>query len=95
MVYKQISGTVQLELQDGTNKVYLQKEYTTPGKWQKLVYDIPIGLGNITTLLVAPHLVNTTENPIPDGEAHRMWWDEVIKLSIIPTRQQLSLLKKH
>lgn len=78
MVYKQISGTVQLELQDGTNKVYLQKEYTTPGKWQKLVYDIPIGLGNITTLLVAPHLVNTTENPIPDGEAHRMWWDEVI-----------------
>lgn len=78
MVYKQVVGKVQLELQDGTQKVYLQKEYTTPGKWQKLVYDIPIGLGNITTLLVAPHLENTNETPLPEDESRRMWWDEVV-----------------
>ena len=33
---------------------------------------------NIKTLLVAPHFEDYTTNPIPDGESHRMWWDEVI-----------------
>jgi hypothetical protein len=27
---------------------------------------------------VAPHFEDYTINPIPDGESHRMWWDEVV-----------------
>jgi predicted esterase len=78
MVYKQILGNVQLELKDGINpNVYLHKPYTTPGHWQKLEFTIPETLGNITTIGVSPHFENYSENPIPAGDAHRFWWDEV------------------
>jgi len=79
MVYKLIPGKVQLEIHDDIHpNVYLQQDYTTPGHWQKLVFEIPEGLGNIKTILVAPHFENSVLNPIPDGEAHRMWWDEIV-----------------
>lgn len=78
MIYKQIAGKVRLELQDGTSNYFVEANYTTPNAWQKLEFAIPSAMGNITTLLVAPHFEDYTANPIPDGEAHRMWWDEVV-----------------
>ncbi|MBP8944813.1 MAG: hypothetical protein KBG25_02740 [Paludibacteraceae bacterium] len=78
MVYKLIEGKVRLELQDGTSNYFVEASYTTPGAWQKLIFKIPSGIGNIQTLLVAPHFENYQTNPIPDGEAHRMWWDEIV-----------------
>ncbi len=78
MVFKRITGTVRLELQDGTQSYFVTANYTTPGLWQKLTFAIPAGTGNITTLLVAPHFEDYTLNPIPDGESHRIWWDEVV-----------------
>lgn len=78
MVYKLIEGKVRLELQDGTSSYFVVANYTTPGAWQKLTFKIPSGMGNIQTLLVAPHFENYQTNPIPDGEAHRMWWDEIV-----------------
>ena len=79
MVYKQITGKVRLELQDGVGpNQFVTQEYTAAGVWQKLNFPIPAGMGNIKTLLVAPHFEDYTLNPIPDGESHRMWWDEVI-----------------
>lgn len=78
MIYKQVEGTVRLELQDGTNSYFVSVDYTTPLAWQKLDFAIPAEIGNITTLLVAPHFTDYTVNPLPEGEAHRMWWDEVV-----------------
>lgn len=78
MVYKLIEGKVRLELQDGTSNYFVEASYTTPGAWQKLIFKIPSGMGNIKTLLIAPHFENYQTNPIPDGEAHRMWWDEIV-----------------
>jgi len=78
MVYKLIEGKVRLELQDGTSNYFVLANYNTPGAWQKLTFKIPSGMGNIQTLLVAPHFENYQTNPIPDGEAHRMWWDEIV-----------------
>jgi hypothetical protein len=78
MIYKLVEGPVRLELQDGiSSNAFVIQDYTTAGEWQELVFDIPEGLGNITTLLVAPHFENHEENPIPDGEAHRFFFDEV------------------
>lgn len=78
-VLKKISGTVQIELQDGDARAYLSKDYTPTGSWQTLVFDIPEDWTHLSTLLIALHLVNTTENPIPadDNENHRMSWDNV------------------
>ncbi|MDS1031324.1 hypothetical protein RDV77_01640 [Porphyromonadaceae sp. NP-X] len=78
MVYKLIEGKVRLELQDGISNYFVVANYNTPGAWQKLTFKIPSGIGNIQTLLVAPHFENYQTNPIPDGEAHRMWWDEIV-----------------
>jgi hypothetical protein len=81
-VNKMVDGTVQVELQNGEARAYLQLPYTAAivdghGSWQTLVFDIPEDWTTLTALLVAPHLVNTTENPLPDGEAHRFSWDNV------------------
>lgn len=79
MVYKQISGMVRLEIQDAAGNKFCFASYTNPGKWQNLQFPIPNDfVGPLTALLVAPHFENYTENPIPDGETHRMWWDEVV-----------------
>jgi len=78
MVFKQIAGTVRLELQNGTNNFFVTANYNSPGAWQNLKFTIPSGVGTIATLLVAPHFENYVTNPIPDGEAHRMWWDQVV-----------------
>ncbi|MEA4985700.1 hypothetical protein SDC9_46007 [bioreactor metagenome] len=79
MVYKQIAGMVRLEIQDATGNKFCFASYTSPGNWQNLKFPIPADfVGPLTALLVAPHFENYTENPIPDGEAHRMWWDEVV-----------------
>lgn len=78
MIFKQIAGTVRLELQNGTSNFFVTANYTSPGAWQNLKFLIPAGVGTLTTLLVAPHFENYVTNPIPDGEAHRMWWDQVV-----------------
>lgn len=75
LVYKNVTGKVQLELQDGTNNVYLQKDYTTPGAWQRLEYTIPSGIGNITKLLVAPFIDYNLSTIV--GEQSRCFWDDV------------------
>lgn len=84
-ISKRVSGEVQVELQDGDARAYLKKNYESDGTgaWQTLVFDIPTGWTHLTALLVAPHNVNTTDNPInfeEDNERHRMSWDNV-KLS--------------
>lgn len=88
-ISKRVSGNVQVELQDGeTKKAWLNVYYDANGSggygtgtWQTLTFDIPDGWSHLTALLVAPHNVNTTENPInfvEDNERHRMSWDNVI-----------------
>lgn len=88
-ISKRVSGNVQVELQDGeTKKAYLNVYYDANGSggygtgtWQTLTFDIPDGWSHLTALLVAPHNVNTTVNPInfeEDDERHRMSWDNVI-----------------
>lgn len=78
MIFKKMEGAVRLELQDGTQSYFVTTNYTTPGSWQKLTFPIPAGTGNIKTLLVAPHFEDYTLNIIPDGEYHRMWWDQIV-----------------
>ncbi len=82
-ISKRVSGEVQVELQDGDARAYLKKNYESDGTgaWQTLTFDIPDGWSHLTALLVAPHNVNTTVNPInfeEDNERHRMSWDNVI-----------------
>lgn len=87
-ISKRVSGNVQVELQDGETKAYLNVYYDANGSggygtgtWQTLTFDIPDGWSHLTALLVAPHNVNTTDNPINfqgDNERHRMSWDNVI-----------------
>jgi hypothetical protein len=81
-VSKRVSGEVQVELQDGDARAYLKLPYTpiNAGEWQTLLFDLPDGWTPLTALLVAPHNVNTGENPInfdEDNERHRMSWDNV------------------
>ncbi|KAA6300694.1 MAG: hypothetical protein EZS26_003158 [Candidatus Ordinivivax streblomastigis] len=74
-----VAGTVQIELQDGEARAYLTTDYTPNGGWQTLVFDLPNDWTHLSALLVAPHLVNTSENPLPtnDNENHRISWDNV------------------
>lgn len=76
LIYKNVTGTVRLELQDGTSNYFVSADYTTPGAWQKLEFVIPAGMGNITTLLIAP-FINYDLSTIV-GEQSRCFWDEVI-----------------
>ncbi|MDR2085958.1 MAG: T9SS type A sorting domain-containing protein [Dysgonamonadaceae bacterium] len=86
-ISKRVSGNVQVELQDGETKAWCNAYFDANGSggygagtWQTLVIDIPEGWTHLTALLVAPHNVNTTENPIDfeeDNERHRMSWDNV------------------
>ncbi|GAB1416374.1 hypothetical protein MASR2M117_17800 [Paludibacter sp.] len=76
LVYKNVTGTVRLELQDGTSNYFVSANYTTPSEWQKLEFAIPNGIGNITTLLIAPFIdydLSTIE-----GEQSRCYWDDVV-----------------
>lgn len=84
MVLKETAGRVQLELQTAEGAfAWLQKEYTTPGAWQQLDFDIPTGAVNIiTNVLVAPHLENTKED-LTFGQ--RMYWDEIIAKTSVTT----------
>jgi hypothetical protein len=80
-VSKRVEGEVQVELQDGEVRAYLKVNYEADGtgEWQTLVFDLPEDWTHLTALLVAPHNVNTTDNPIDftDNENHRMSWDNV------------------
>jgi hypothetical protein len=74
-INKRVEGEVQIELQDGEARAYLKLPYTPNGGWQTLVFDLPQGWMHLTALLVAPHNVNTSENPIDfdeDNERHRL-----------------------
>ena len=75
LIYKQVAGNVQLEIQQGDAKYYLRADYTTPNQWQKLEFAIPAEMTQITTLLVAPFI---EKEVTLEGEQHRMWWDEII-----------------
>ena len=75
-----ISSPVRLELQDGIHdSQFVLAEYTTPGEWQELTFDIPAEMGNITTLLIAPHFVagGADARPYLTDEACRFFWDNV------------------
>lgn len=76
LVYKNVAGTVRLELQDGGLNRFVSANYTTPGAWQKLEFAIPAGMGNITTLLIAPFIDYDLSTIV--GEQSRCFWDEVI-----------------
>lgn len=76
LVYKNVAGTVRLELQDGGPNQFVSANYTTPGAWQKLVFAIPAGMSTITTLLIAP-FIDYNLSTIA-GEQSRCFWDEVI-----------------
>lgn len=76
LVYKNVAGTVRLELQDGGPNQFVTADYTTPGVWQKLEFAIPAGMGNITTLLIAPFIDYDLSTIV--GEQSRCFWDEVI-----------------
>ena len=76
LVYKNVAGTVRLELQDGGPNQFVTANYTTPGAWQKLEFAIPSGMGNITTLLIAPFIDYNLSTIV--GEQSRCFWDEVI-----------------
>lgn len=76
LVYKNVAGTVRLELQDGTANYFVSADYTTPGVWQKLEYTIPSQMGNITTLLIAPFIDYNLSTIV--GEQSRCFWDDVI-----------------
>lgn len=76
LVFKNVAGTVRLELQDGGPNQFVSANYTTPGAWQKLEFAIPAGMGNITTLLIAPFIDYNLSTIV--GEQSRCFWDEVI-----------------
>jgi len=76
LVYKNVAGTVRLELQDGGPNQFVSANYTTPGAWQKLEFAIPAGMGNITTLLIAP-FIDYNLSTIA-GEQSRCFWDDVV-----------------
>jgi hypothetical protein len=76
LVYKNVAGTVRLELQDGGPNQFVTANYTTPGVWQKLEFAIPAGMGNITTLLIAPFIDYNLSTIV--GEQSRCFWDNVI-----------------
>lgn len=79
LVYKNVTGTVRLELQDGGPNQLVSANYTTPGVWQKLEFAIPAGMGNITTLLIAPFIDYNLSTIV--GEQSRCFWDDVVASS--------------
>ena len=84
MVYKVVEGNVQLELQDAgaVHKEWLNVWFGQPtGVWKQLEFVVPVGsqLGNVTTVLVAPH--NMDEKSNAGFVGHRMYWDEVVAYS--------------
>jgi len=81
LVYKNVTGTVRLELQDGTKNYLVSANYTTAGVWQKLNYTIPSEMGNITTLLIAPFIDYNLSTIV--GEQSRCFWDDVVASSQI------------
>lgn len=76
LVYKNVAGTVRLELQDGGPNQFVSANYTTPGTWQKLEFAIPAGMSTITTLLIAPFIDYDLSSIV--GEQSRCFWDNVI-----------------
>ncbi len=79
LVYKNVTGTVRLELQDGTKNYFVTANYTTAGVWQKLNFRIPAEMGNITTLLIAPFIDYDLSTIV--GEQSRCFWDEVVAIN--------------
>ncbi len=85
LVYKNVAGTVRLELQDGdgeNNKFFVSADYNTPGTWQKLEFPIPAEMGNIKTLLIAPFIDYDLSSIV--GEQSRCFWDDVEAFYKVP-----------
>jgi hypothetical protein len=76
LVFKNVAGTVRLELHDGGPNQFVSANYTTPGAWQKLVFAIPAGMGNINELLIATFIDYNLSTIV--GEQSRCFWDDVI-----------------
>ena len=76
MILKESAGTVQLELQaPDTPNLILKVDYTTPGEWQELIFDIPEDrTAAIKTILVAPYAQDT---PNSDFHTQRVYWDNL------------------
>lgn len=85
LVYKNVVGTVRLELQDGISNYFVSANYSTPGAWQKLDFNIPSGMGNVTTLLIAPFIDYDLSSLV--GEQSRCFWDEVVAYNNTTTGQ--------
>jgi hypothetical protein len=83
LVWKEYEGDVQLEIQgDGAGNQWLKVWYSGDalGEWQKLEFTLPEGHGltKIHTILVAPQITGTKDDPNFSGQ--RMYWDELIAL---------------
>lgn len=81
MVWKAVAGNVQLEIQgDGAGNQWLKQMYVAAqvGQWQELTFTLPEdhGLTKIHTILVAPQIDDTKNDPAFVGQ--RMYWDQLI-----------------
>jgi hypothetical protein len=92
LVYKNVTGTVRLELQDGKNKYFVYADYPTASVWQKLNFAIPDSMGNITTLLIAPFI--DYDLSTLTGEQSRCFWDDVVASSSLTTGLSNATTKK-
>ncbi|GHS96803.1 hypothetical protein FACS189421_02510 [Bacteroidia bacterium] len=83
LVWKEYAGDVQLEIQgEGAGNQWLKVWYAGDalGEWQKLEFFLPEGHGltKIHTILVAPQITGTKDDPNFFGQ--RMYWDELIAI---------------
>lgn len=80
-ILKEYAGNVQMEIQgDGAANQYLKVPYSASalGEWQVLTFILPDnhGFSNIHTVLIAPHVDDTKQDPNFFG--HRIYWDQLI-----------------
>lgn len=83
LVLKEIAGPVVLELQAAGQdaKSFLTAEYTNPGRWQELRFDIPFDrTAPINNILVQIHATDAPFSPSPQ----LMYWDELAVYERIP-----------
>jgi hypothetical protein len=81
VLLKETAGNVQMEIQgEGAGNQYLKAMYSgdAVGQWQKLEFVLPENHGwtKIHTILVAPQVDDTKEDPSFQGQ--RMYWDQLI-----------------
>lgn len=93
MVLKSVEGPVSLELQkanDQEPKETIWADYTTPGLWQKLVFEVNCRSEQIQSILVKIHDTDAEFTPDPQ----MMYWDnlEAYYESNYPVENQVMML---